>query len=279
MSRISFPRELSLLVLWHPQLEHFSPLHIDEESGVDVLRSYAETIKGKECRHFIIQYLAGSGDNRNYSLTYEYATAFPVQHETLKRNFEGSMIHGEEHVRWVCTEFKDLGVTGGFRYDETRLKEFEIRGETAFPLESQSIFRDAGSIIWVSPLEPFAGAEIEGDYSMLGQFTNFELPGSFERIYGDVSQIPFDLVAGDPDRVALYATRLPSTCNSDSTPLPTNISPDALSSCLRKGSVSQMKLFRYFERIHLPRAAERLHDRFAGDGNYGKKYTRCCLVL
>ncbi|KAH7150473.1 hypothetical protein B0J13DRAFT_661372, partial [Dactylonectria estremocensis] len=216
--------------------------------------SYARSIRETEGRKFLIQYTVGAGDAQSYSLSYEYATAFPVQSSTQKRDLEGTNLLGETHIRWVCTHFKENGAKYDFRCNEMRLKHFESQGECVFSLESQSIFRRGGSITWASPLKPFADSENELYNHMIGEFTSLEPTQFFEKADGSLSEVSFDFVAGDPDQVALYATR-PITPSRYPVSFPTTISLDILSSCLGKEAASHPKLLRYLDAFicHEPR--------------------------
>ncbi|KAH7007233.1 hypothetical protein EDB80DRAFT_764269 [Ilyonectria destructans] len=235
-------------------LNTFLPLLINEEACVEVLRSYANSIQQKKGRKFIIQYLAGSGDSQNYSLTYEYATAFPVQRETLKRNFKGSIIQADQHVRWVSSHLKEIGGNQNLRYDDKRLRQIESQRECALPLESLSISRHGRTITWNSPPDIFTGKKRENpnywnDWNDLGFNDKYACDGI------DISEEVLDLVAGDPNQAALYATRQPNICNDSSLSLPNNISRETLSCTLQRHLLSQSKLLRYLDAFicHEPR--------------------------
>ncbi|EGU83042.1 hypothetical protein FOPG_16051 [Fusarium oxysporum f. sp. conglutinans race 2 54008] len=219
------------------------PLLNHEEDGVEVLRSYAESIGRKDERAYIIQYLVGKGDSKSYSLSFEYATAFPSQRSSFKRNYDGSVIQGIGHVRWVLTQFAKDAAMKEWYYDGSRLERFESMGECTFPIESENISKnkDEKSITWTGPPAMFAKFKSNNSFSAFVDLDGDTDTGLEEL---DTSQVSFHLVAGDPDRIALYATR-PLNESMSPLSLPNQISIEGLSKSLERGSLSESKLLKY----------------------------------
>lgn len=221
------------------------PLLNHEEDGVEILRSYAESIGQKGERAYLIRYLVGKGDSKSYSLNFEYATAFPYQRSSLKRNHDGSVIQGTGHVRWVQTQFATDPEMRDWYYDGSRLEKLEGMGKCAFPIESENIYttKEETLITWRGPPAMFERFKSNNSFSSF-----VDLDGDTDTGLEDLdpSEISFHLVAGDPDRIALYASQ-PLNEHSGPLTLPTQISIEALSVSLERGSLSPTKLLEYLE--------------------------------
>ncbi|KAF5969581.1 hypothetical protein FBULB1_10155 [Fusarium bulbicola] len=223
------------------------PLLNNEEDGVEILRSYAEAIGQKGERAYIIRYLVGKGDSKSYSLNFEYATAFPSQRSSLKGNYDGSAIQGIGHVRWVQTQFATDAEMKDWYYDGSRLQRIEIVGEYAFPIESESIYatktKEETSITWMGPPMMFKLFKSNNSFSSFVDLDGDTDTGLEEL---DPSEVSFHLIAGDPDRIALYATH-PLNESIGPLSIPNQISIEALSRSLERGSLSPSKLLEYLE--------------------------------
>ncbi|KAG9506487.1 hypothetical protein J7337_000018 [Fusarium musae] len=223
------------------------PLLNHEEDGVEILRSYAESIGQKGERAYLIRYLVGKGDSKSYSLNFEYATAFPSQRSSLKRNYDGSAIQGIGHVRWVQTQFAKDAEMKQWYYDGSRLQTIEGMGECAFPIESENMnivnTNEENSITWMGPPAMFERFKSNKSFSSYVDLDGDTDTGLEE---WDPSDVSFHLVAGDPNRIALYATQ-PLDKSTGPLSLPNQISIEALSSSLERGFLSPSKLLGYLE--------------------------------
>ncbi|KLO86345.1 Uncharacterized protein LW93_11119 [Fusarium fujikuroi] len=221
------------------------PLLNQEEDGVEILRSYAESIGQKGERAYLIRYLVGQGDSKSYSLNFEYATAFPSQRSSSKRTYDGSAVQGTGHVRWVQTQFATDAELIDWYYDSSRLQRLESMGECAFPIESENIStnKEEGSITWRGPPMMFERFKSNNSFSSFVDLDGDTNTGLEEL---DPSEVSFHLVAGDPDRIALYASQ-PLNERIGPLSLPTQVSIEALSRSLERGSLSHAKLLEYLE--------------------------------
>ncbi|KAG4268154.1 hypothetical protein FPRO04_12652 [Fusarium proliferatum] len=233
------------------------PLLNQEEDGVEILRSYAESIGQKGERAYLIRYLVGQGDSKSYSLNFEYATAFPYQRSSLKRNYDGSAIQGTGHVRWVQTQFATDPEMREWYYDGSRLQKLEGMGECAFPIESENISttkeetltkegtltKEETLITWRGPPAMFERFKSNNSFSSFVDLDGDTDTGLEEL---DPSEVSFHLVAGDPDRIALYASQ-PLNKRTGPLSLPTQVSIEALSGSLERGSLSPTKLLEYLQ--------------------------------
>ncbi|KAF5695498.1 hypothetical protein FGLOB1_14014 [Fusarium globosum] len=221
------------------------PLLNHEEDGVEILRSYAESIGQSSERAYLIRYLVGKGDSNSYSLNFEYATAFPTQQPSLKRNYDGSSIQGIGHVRWVQTQFATDANMKEWYYDDSRLQKLASMGECALPIESEmvSVTKEDSSFTWTGPPTMFERFKSNNSFTSFVDLDGDTNTGLEEF---DPGQVSFHLVAGDPNRIALYATQ-PLNERTGSLSLPTQINIEALSGSLERGSISPLKLLGYLD--------------------------------
>ncbi|RFN52064.1 hypothetical protein FIE12Z_3616 [Fusarium flagelliforme] len=237
-------------------LDTLLPLLTNEEAGVKVFREYAESLE-INTRAFIISYVVGSGDPQGYSLHTEYTTALPVERTAFKRTWEDSASQATGHLRWVHT-YPAKG--DDFVYDTSRLTMFTGQGESAFPLEGESLTLSRSEeswnkriLTWIKPPSVYTEYQDTG----LSDWLNND--GFEEDIDIDVSEVTFHLVAGDPENVALYATR-PS--NSDPTTFhhSNHVSPAILAKSLERNLLSGPKVVRYLNSFIFHSSRTKLHS-------------------
>jgi len=234
------------------QLEKVLQLMISDEAGVETIRQYLKTANGKGDRAYIIRYAVFSGNSLCVKVQHEVATAIPVPRPAQKRTHEGISSYSRGHIRWVATmmERHDGHL---YELDNSRLKKFREKGEIAVPVESESIEVVDKKIVWRNPPAAFS-AYADKDYDMEDFLYFYEIDEkeTMDETYDDrearglSSHVDFHHVCGDPNRIALYASRPRDKSEKNRRiSLPENITLEELERVLKCGMVCKERLLKH----------------------------------
>ncbi|KAH8650855.1 hypothetical protein BGZ60DRAFT_420994 [Tricladium varicosporioides] len=232
------------------------------EDGIDIIRGYAQPQTGKR-KFYLIRYAYGSGNFQSYTSKHEYATVFKLSRDSKKRTLEDAPSQAAGHIRWVTTMTDKNRSQGGklpeFKYDNERVKLYEDRGETAFPVEAELITslgegQQRFGFRWEAPPAVLMREYPEFD-PKLNKYSTNETYGLFDdNSFGtvdvyekDTRYIDFELVAGNPYEVALFECKAVGSIRDskqvkrahDFVPL------DLVMTQLRKSTISRERMLRY----------------------------------